>query len=120
MTNEEIQQRAFNKVRRYERQYGRIAQIHKTDGFDIISRHNHKIVRHIEVKGTTKSRLNFRWFEENEFRALIKDRIFFLYIVTGVGTRRMNVYEFSQRITLAHYDRIVNKFYFNFTKEDFQ
>ena len=120
MTNDEIQLKAFNKVRRYERKFGRNIRVHKTDGYDLISLRNEKIVRHIEVKGTTKSRLSFRWFEENEFHTLLKDRIFYLYIVTGVGTRLMNVYEFSQKETLLHYNRIVNKFYFTFAKEDFE
>jgi|GEM_PF-6355035 len=120
MTNEEIQQKAFAKVRRHEKNFHRTCQIHQSDGFDLISRNESgKVVRHIEVKGSTKQIVHFRWLEKEEFSTLKQDRRFYLYIVTGVGTRRMSVHEFTQKKTLKHFKRKETKYYFTFAKVDF-
>ncbi len=122
MTNEDIQQKAFVEVRRYEKANHRKATVHQSDGFDLISRDQRRnaIVRHIEVKGTTRHSVSFRWLENNEYKALKNDKRYFLYIVTGVGTRQMKVHEFSRTKTLKHYKRKEIKYIFVFTKRDFR
>ena len=67
MTNEEIQQKAFAKVRRHEKKHHRNCYVHQADGFDLISKNKQgNIVRHIEIKGSTKQIVNFRWLEQLE------------------------------------------------------
>ena len=77
------------------------------------------VVRHIEVKGSIKHSVPSRWLEEREYKALRQDKKFYLYIVTGVGTHRMKVNEFTQKKTLKHFNRKEIKYIFTFAKEDF-
>lgn len=121
MTNEEIQQKAFEKVCRHERSKHRKCERSQRDGYDMVSRNSRGVVvRHIEVKGSTKRTVPFRWLEEREYTTLKRDRRFYLYVVTGVGTRSMRVHEFTQRNTLDHFRRKETKYLFTFAKKEFQ
>jgi hypothetical protein len=70
----------------YEAKNGRIATLHEKDGYDLISI-GPDGTRHIEVKSTSKDRFQWRWLTEDQFKAVVKDPLFFLYLVKDVFGR---------------------------------
>ncbi len=94
LTNKETQQRGFDAVIEHERSAGRRAKRVNAIGYDIASTGKGES-RHIEVKATDKKKPSFRLMTEKEFKALLKDSNFFLYVVTNVGASP-TVHEFRR------------------------
>jgi len=60
--------------------------VHEKDGYDLRSVGGGE-TRHIEVKSTSKNRFQWRWLTEDQFKAVVKDPLFFLYLVKDVHGR---------------------------------
>jgi hypothetical protein len=104
MNSNEIKKLGHAIVMKYEKSKGRAPEIHEKNGYDILSRSENK-VRHIEVKSTAKSKFSWRYLTENEFKALVTDPSYYVYLVTNVGSRKSKVTELRRDELLKGYKR---------------
>lgn len=123
MNNTEIEQAAYEEVLRYEQKNGRTAR--KADktkgegkGYDILSA-GEKEDRHIEVKGTENRKPSFRFFGEREFKAMLKDPNFYLYLVCGIG-KEPKIFEFRRNEILSRFKGIQVNYTIGFKRSDFE
>ena len=81
--NLKIEALAFEYVLDYEQKRGaKCNKAKKGSGYDLISIRNNK-QRHIEVKSSNKPKIHWRWLEPSEYTKLIKDKNFYIYLVTN-------------------------------------
>jgi hypothetical protein len=100
----------------YEREKGRTVDVHEKDGYDLISRGRGEI-RHIEVKATAKSRFQWRWLTDAEFRAAVSDPDFYLYLVTDALSERPRITEMRRDELLQRYKGVTILHVISFPKK---
>jgi len=84
MTNKQIKEKAYQAVIEHEKQEGRETEIIEKDGYDILSKSGSE-ERHIEVKGTAKKKPTFICMQPKEFKKMLTDDSYYLYLVRDVG-----------------------------------
>ena len=116
--NKEIKEKSYEIVFKYEKTNNRNCANHEKDGYDIISKNEFE-ERHIEVKGTNKKKPSFRFLTEKEFKALLNDTKFYLYLVVDVFGNG-DVYIFKRDDILKKFSRMEINYVINFSKKDFK
>ncbi len=76
--------------------------------------------RHIEVKATSKDRFTFRWLEELEQQAAWQDERFYLYLVTGAGTKKARVLIYDRTMLSERFSKVITHYQYVFPRSDFQ
>lgn len=121
MTDIDIEKKAYEAVKAFEKNAGRASSVVKKDGYDIRSKNGDE-ERHIEVKGTRQKTLDWRWLEEKEYRALMEDPKFYLYAVCNISDDpgiNPEVTVFTKEQMQSRFYKIETKYIFKFKRTDF-
>lgn len=121
VSNKKIESAARKAVIQYEEKHKRILIPNSGDGgygYDIATKSRNGRKRFIEIKSTKKAYLSNRWLEPHEFKALMKNKNFWLYAVVD-SLSNPRVKPFSRDEVLKHYDRDEIKHWFKFSKNEF-
>lgn len=81
MKNKDIKQFSYDEILKYERKRGRSPKIIEKEGYDILSDGGGE-TRHIEAKGSTKKEPPFRFLTQQEFKRVLNDKDYYLYLVS--------------------------------------
>lgn len=83
--SKKIKEAGYTAVKRFEKRQGRTKfTVHEKDGYDLHT--SGKGTRHIEVKATANERFHWRYLTEKEFKTVLCDPKFYLYLVTSALT----------------------------------